>query len=356
MLRIDKTRKSLIALPRKTMRESGYWERRDIQEMICRAPGAFCEEIGEHIWFVGSEVQPTDFVQDRIDLLGVDADGVGVVVEIKRDSHKLHLLQALSYAGMIAKWEPKRFVDELQKFNKTFQNDQQTTEDVIEELEDELEEGDIEIINRSQRIVLLAEEFDYEVLITAEWLTEGYELDIRCYRLALANSGAEEFLTCTRVYPPPELTDIALRRRKKRETGFAQPAENWDEALQSVTNQAVVDFFRSELAARQSDKSKDWNNPKYKILRYFIGGKRRFGVEARRRHAWVWQSGRFEHDIEFWKSRLGDKSQVVPIHDGRMLRFHLSTPEDFSAFKAAVETDLTNTEFHGEPDNTDQQD
>ncbi len=38
MMRIDKAKKALIALEGKTMRESGYWERRDIQEMICRTP------------------------------------------------------------------------------------------------------------------------------------------------------------------------------------------------------------------------------------------------------------------------------------------------------------------------------
>src|SRR6266516_2601126 len=58
----------------KTMRESGYWERRDVQEMICRSPRSFCEELGEDIYIVGSEAQPSAFVQDRIDLLGVDPD------------------------------------------------------------------------------------------------------------------------------------------------------------------------------------------------------------------------------------------------------------------------------------------
>jgi RecB family endonuclease NucS len=87
MLRIDKAKKALITLERKTMREPGYWERPDIQEMICRTPGLFCDEIGESIRFVGSEVQPTDVVQDRIDLLGIDPDGAALIIEIKRDLH-----------------------------------------------------------------------------------------------------------------------------------------------------------------------------------------------------------------------------------------------------------------------------
>ena len=118
MLRIDRNQKALITLERKTMRESGYWERRDIQEMICRNPRPFCEEIDEHFLIVGKKVEPTNFLQDRIGLLGIDPDGMAVVIELKRDTHKLHLLQALSYAGMVAKWEPKRFIEELSKFNR----------------------------------------------------------------------------------------------------------------------------------------------------------------------------------------------------------------------------------------------
>jgi hypothetical protein len=319
MLRIDKANKSLIPLERKTMRDSGYWERRDIQEMICQTPAPFFEELGESIHIVGSEVQPTEFVQDRIDILGIDPDGSAVIVEIKRDSHKLHLLQALSYAGMVAKWEPKRFIEQLSRFNRQHQFDQ-----AKEQLEEILEEGDVEALNRNQRVVLLAEAFDYEVLITAEWLTERYDVDVRCYRIALAKNGSEDFLTCTRSYPPPELTDIAIRRRRTKEVGAEEPI-NWADALKSVENPAVRQFFRQELDAGRS------NNPKLKALRFFIGEKKRFAVLMKRKWARVWQSGRFENDIEFWKTRLGEQAKIRPKWSGRRLRFLNSRGSPFSS-------------------------
>jgi hypothetical protein len=42
MLRVDKTGKAFIALEDKSMREFGYLERQDIQEIICRTPDPFC--------------------------------------------------------------------------------------------------------------------------------------------------------------------------------------------------------------------------------------------------------------------------------------------------------------------------
>jgi hypothetical protein len=83
---------------------------------------------------------------------------------------------------MVAKWDPKRFIEQLMELKKK----QQTFEQAKVELEALLKDGDgaIETINRNQRILLLAEAFDYEALVTAEWLNERYDVDIRCNDLA----------------------------------------------------------------------------------------------------------------------------------------------------------------------------
>lgn len=342
MLKIDRNAKSLIPLEPRSMKESGYWERRDIQEMICRSPQQFCDELAETVWIVGAEVEPTDFVQDRIDLLGVDRDGAAVVIELKRDSHKYQLLQALSYAGMVAMWEPKRFIEELRKFNHKWASDpkyrNRTFEDAKDELEDTLAETDIEAVNRSQRIVLLAEKFDYEVLVTAEWLTQKYDLDIRCYQTILSRHGGDDFLSCTRSYPPRELTEIAIRRRRKRETGIVE-ATDWSEALATIQSESVKCFFEAELRNGRP------NSVKYRSLNFYIGDKRRFLLYAKRRWARVYQFGRFEDDTEFWNTRLGADGRVSSKANGNALRFYLTSAADLESFKRAADHDLAKTEF-----------
>ena len=210
---------------------------------------------------------------------------------------KLQLLQALSYAGMISKWEPKRFIEQLCKFKKY------DFEQVKDELEQALEEGDVEAVNRTQRIILLAEDFDYEVVATAEWLTEGYDVDIRCYRVTLSVDGSDEFLNCTRAYPPPELTEFAIRRRRTRETGIAQPT-NWQDALDSIENKSVVNFYEQEVAVGRI------GNPARKRLNFTLGGRIRFRMWARKQRALVYQYGRFDKDIQFWTTRLADGGGV----------------------------------------------
>jgi hypothetical protein len=94
---------------------------------------------------------------------------------------------ATAYAGVIAKWRPDDFFALLNT-------------ERMEKLSDFVER---EWINRRQRILLVAEAYDYEVLRGAEWLHDKYDVDIVCCRISLATdakSGAE-YPSCTQVFP-----------------------------------------------------------------------------------------------------------------------------------------------------------
>ncbi len=51
-------------------------------------------------------------------------------------------------------------------------------------------EVDRENINRRQRIILIAEGYDYALLVAAEWLCEKYGVDITCCRIAVAKDAS----------------------------------------------------------------------------------------------------------------------------------------------------------------------
>ncbi|MGY3147743.1 hypothetical protein ACVWYQ_004742 [Bradyrhizobium sp. USDA 3397] len=352
MLRINKTSRKFVSLQQKTMRESGYWERRDLQEMICRSPQEFCDELGEAIHIVGTEVIPDGFVKDRIDLLAVDNTGAAVIIELKRDSHKLQLLQTLAYAGMVSKWPSRRFIEELNKFNRTFYPEavNQTVEQARDELEELLDDGDSETINRNQRILLVAEKFDYEVLITAEWLTERYGLDIRCYRISLSQHEADEFLSCNRAYPPPELTEVAVRRRRSTE-GVVAGTSSWEEISRALENSAELEFVTHELAAARP------NNVDQAYFTYRLASKRRFIVYIKKKFATVRQLGRFDGDEQYWRARLSEPTSVAEKRDRRDLRFRLVTSGDFQAFTLSWTQELQTKTFSepGEEDLLDQE-
>src|SRR6266478_5167682 len=216
---------------------------------------------------------------------------------------KLHLLQAIAYAGMVAKWESSRFISERAALTGR-------TPDATEDEFEEFVGGDVTSLNHSQRIILVAESFDYEVLVASEWLNERFNVDVRCARLSLSSDGANEFLTCSVIFPPPEITEHAVRRGVSRPPIPARWS-GWAEALSDADNVALVDFFNRQLANGVQ------NNLSRRFITVPVGGRGWFRVSARKNRAYVWQSGRFQGDLAFWKGALSPQSEVAEMADRR---------------------------------------
>lgn len=330
MLRIEKDSKALTTLGKVTLPDSGITERYDLQKMICNSPDAFFEEMSEEILLLGEEVKPTDAVENRIDLLGIDKDGNTVVIELKRGSHKLHLLQALSYSAMISDWQAEELIAQYESFSKATTPGEDIEQFIME---------DIDTLNSAQRVILIAEGYDYEVLVTAGWLTNYYGIDIKCYRLNISKElSGSEYMTCTCIFPPPEISQHVTRRGRKRASSARYPSD-WEDVFSSIQNEAVEDFFRQELAGGRE------NYVKHKDLYFRINDKRIFFAGARTKNAYVWQYKRFDDDIQYWQDKLGSHIDVQEVKSGESLRFFLSTKKDFETFLECVNDDLLEVEF-----------
>jgi hypothetical protein len=327
MVRISKPDKRFACLKTKTLAEADIKERYDLQEYIFNSREDFCKELGQDLTIIGKEVPPSDVVSDRIDLLAIDNEGDVVIIELKRGSDKLQLLQAISYAGMIAKWSPDQLLSRAEK-------------DLGKDAATAIVDPDL-VLNQGQRILLVAEAFDYEVLVGAEWLySRGVEID--CVRVSLAVDGLAEYLTFAQVFPTPELADQARKRgmRTLREPLYS----SWNEALSASTNETAVKFFRERLAVGCENNLRD-----RRIV--VTAGAHKFRVRLRGDRARATQVGRFADDIAFWSERL---SQPDTIYAGEKagkeyaLRFYLQAPEDFAAFQTAL-GELNNAQWDDSP-------
>lgn len=330
MLRMNKDGKTFTPLAKVTLPDAGITERYDLQAMIKNCPDVFFQEMGEKLMLIGEEVRPSDEVEDRIDLFAIDSEGTSVIIELKRGNHKLQLLQALSYAAMVSDWSPE---DILAQYGKFISSD--GAQDKVEAFLVE----DLDSLNKLQRVILLAEGFDYEVLVTAEWLTKNYGMNIKCFRLTIAaEKDGNEYLNCTCIFPAPEISEQVVRRGRQKAATQTEP-KNWEDVLAGIENSTVEDFFRNELA-RDTE-----NHVGHKDLFYRVNGKREYFVGARTKNAYVWQYHRFADDINFWKARISRPDSVSATNDEQCLRFFLFTQEDFQVFKQAVSQELGNTKF-----------
>jgi hypothetical protein len=321
MLKIDRQKQTFTRLEKPKLAAVSIPER-GLQEYICNSPEAFFEEIGQELFLIGKEVKPSEDVDDRIDILALDKQGRAVIIELKRGDHKLQLLQAISYAGMIAKWEPERFLRDL---------NQQERDKLVRFLDEE----DIEIINHEQRIILVAKAFDYSVLVAAEWLTEPFGVDIRCCRLALATDSASgaEYLVCSTVFPEPKLAEKTIRRGRLASGGAKLRWPDWSNALASIQNQAIKAFFTDEINAGREKRLV----PRGRFLVYRdSNGEGRWWVRAhdgpQGSYAHIGQYGRFEGDEDYWRRGLKEVSVVNP----QKLKFYLETEADVHFFRQAI--------------------
>jgi hypothetical protein len=178
--------------------------------------------------------------------------------------------------------------------------------------------------------VLIAEEYDYEVLAAAEWLYER-EVEIDCVRVSLAEDGDAQYLTCAQVFPTPELAEQA-RSRRLRGNVAAPLYSSWEDALASATNPAVAEFLKRYIEANHE------NQLRYRSLLFRAGGRRTFDLLLKRDFAAVGQRGRFPEDKAFW-SKL-PVQDLREVFGGNRLRFRLDTAEGLKAFEQAVNGEL----------------
>lgn len=234
----------------------------------------------------------------------------------------------------LSSWEVDDFISTRSQFAG------ESVEDAKYAITDHLAGIDLKKVNHIQRVILLAEEFDYALLKTAEWLSEKYGIAIRCYRMNYASDGLSEYLSCACIYPPAEIADQASRAR--RPSSMLITRDSTQDTLASITNPDVRSFFENPPANGERAASRE--------IAIRINGRRRFWVGMRRKHAYVWQGGRFADDVKFWKENLSEPQKVEPVRDGISLRFHLRTAEDFAFFQKALGTKLNSVLFESRDD------
>ena len=140
-----------------------------------------------------------------IDLLAYDLDDSSlVVIELKRDKDKRQLLQALTYAASVSRWDVDKLLDSIQE---------KDTDD-LEELRDLISQS--KTVSEA-KVILIAEEFDPEVILTSDWLSVNYSVSITAFALSLFTENNQNYISLDQRYPLKELQEIIEPKRNNRE-------------------------------------------------------------------------------------------------------------------------------------------
>ena len=318
MLRIDETTGKLVAASDGSLVEEGLLERADVQEMFARSWDAFTAELGfRNLRFIGKEIHPHDAIANRLDILAFDEDvGRPVVIELKRGSNKLHLLQGLSYAAMLWAWDPNRL-------RRLLPDD--ADPNLINSI-DNMEQG------VSPAVVLIAEAFEAEVIYTADWLHRKHGIDIYCFTLSVHRFGSARWVRLQLDYPQRELEDLYRSRsspRRETESG----SQSWEDVKTWITYSwgvQLIDFCKT---------LKDGDPRRRRFSAVFSTDWGSCNLIFQKSSVSVYTTVRREGDKEYWTTRLPGLSVEEwgsESTKSQGLSWRLTTKEQAETFLAAV--------------------
>lgn len=213
MLRVERAGKRLLAFDSLQARPMADFY--DLTDFIVNSPREFFGEIGEDLFVVGVNV-PVAPKSTPVDLLAVDSRGAAVAAVIETSAEESSLSRAIMAAGRIASWSADDFWKRLSAAR-------------TKELKAFLGTN-IGNLNHRQRVIVIGETPDDELLSVASWLRKR-GVDILAVRTAFAVdpiTGAE-YLRCTRDEPhfeqaQPEPEPIVEQKPKAAAAGATAPA------------------------------------------------------------------------------------------------------------------------------------
>lgn len=319
MLKYEKNIPSLKRLTSTSLTDAMILERTNLQAAIVNSWEEFREEIGmPELIYLSQGVKPHSSCNDELDILALDEDGHLVVIELKRGSQKLHLLQAISYAGMISSWSTEDFVHRV-KYG-SLANAEEITRLV------ELERIDF----ANPRIILLAESFEPEVILSSNWLAQ-YQVPILIFSISPIELEGEIMLSIVQKFPLPELEDVYRARTAQRVQ--AGPQVTWEEALTRLT----LPFAKHAIDVLTEYKPGD--TARRRFVSMFsdsdFGG---MELNLTNKHVKAYIHGQTEEKVDSIKRAMGDDFPFLPWGNDQTAKsgfsLALRTKEEFDRFVA----------------------
>ena len=195
LFRVNVAKKTSEQVREVTFAALGLQERSDIQEWIALNPTI----LGDGLLVITKEYDKFDWTNERLDLLAVDRLGNLVIIELKRgDSGRDVHWQSVKYASYLHRASPAEIVGMLADYTGA------SKEEAQEKLLRHLGADDLDILNRSQRIIIASHQFAREVTSAVLWLNERMNEDvITCVQLTPYQDGEALYLQANTIIPAP---------------------------------------------------------------------------------------------------------------------------------------------------------
>jgi hypothetical protein len=213
-----------------SLEEAGLRERDHLQEWVIANPDVLGEDVMVVTIEYGQWVTKSGSVErDRLDVLGLGADGRLVVAELKRGAAPDTVeMQALKYAAMASRFDTEQLGEVHASFLKS-RGETVSDAEALERLNNHSQFAIDSETLRVPRVVLLASSFPHTVTSTAVWLSEmGVDISLVQFQAYQVNDRV--LLSVSTLYPVPDVEDFTVaptRATRRASTKQDLPEVEW---------------------------------------------------------------------------------------------------------------------------------
>lgn len=315
MLKFDVRHKTFEPLTQGNFKQEHVLERYDFQAAMINSWDQIKNILNiPTAYLVGQEVTSHHSVQNSIDLLAFDIDDSSIIViELKRDKDKLQLLQSLTYASMVATWDKETLINKIQH---SLTND---TAELIDLINDNPLSGTV-------KIILISERYDPEVIITADWLSNEYGVDITAFSVSLYKLEQDTFVNFEQRLPLKELDDVYEKRGSTKARIVREPKVNWEDVLPKLKYPFAQEALDYCLQFKEGDASR----------RRFVGLRKnhnsfdKVSILVREKYLNIYLDGQPDNAEKILQQKFGD---IEIMEWARGFSFKIDTSEQFQKLK-----------------------
>ncbi|RKL66508.1 hypothetical protein CR203_14515 [Salipaludibacillus neizhouensis] len=210
MYKVDMTNNELIEIETTNFSEQKIKEREHIEEWIRKSP----QTLGEDLLIIGHEYDKFEN-NERLDLLALDTDGNLVIIETKQDYASSGVdFQVLKYCSYCSTLKPIDIIEIYEEYIKKFSLQGDAIDNILEFLDIDSQDILNNLLNKSQRIIIVGNEFDRRVLSVGAWLHQN-GIDIKCISIKpyIGNNQSELLIDLKQLIPPQNIENYYIKKK-----------------------------------------------------------------------------------------------------------------------------------------------
>ena len=216
----------------------------------------------------------------------------------------------MTYASLVATWDNDNLISKIQHGITS------DTEELIDLINDNPLSGTV-------KIILISERYDPEVIITANWLSNEYGMDIKAFSVSLYKLEGDTFVSFEQRLPLKELEDVY---EKRGATKARKSIVTWEDVLPKLKYSFAQEALDYCLQYKEGDASR----------RRFIGlrknhkGFDKVSVLVREKYLNIYLDGQPDNAEEILQQNFGD---IEIMEWARGFSFKIDMLEQFQNLK-----------------------